>query len=619
MSRLRQAFAAAAFGAAALTSFGVFAQVLDGPPPPPPFAIPATPGAPSPPATGTTATPKAEPVSAGPTVETAIIVRDVVFAFGPATLKAPRIEILGARQSADEIAAALRAKDVAEARQRLRAFSARQVSAPRVTLSVDVENVRSQTDYVDVRLDDVADGRIGAASARAVAVEMHGAGDDVVAEMSGVSAERVDVAAALAIMFDAAPAGSAPLDLYGPFKIERYAVSSKAGETQMQGVTGGPARMTPGETPLIDVLTAIMRLKPDSDGPEQVTPMLKAARGLIAGMELAHARVETIEFKPKAGEESGVVVRLDGMWMRDMRRGLVSFGVEAMQVDSKNAATTAKAIELIDYDQLSVLDAVINMLSDPKAVSNLNPVTLIPKFGRVELGSLVSCKEAREECSDEAADFMVEGAALERASVGDGIDWRFDVKRFRTPASGDAPAAKGGWSSLVEWRPQGRSLSLREARLKIEGFGEASLSTAFENVLPDIFSGNRISAMIALTPMAARRAALRLVDDGAVAKLIAAEAKSTTPAKGVKAPAKPLSPAAARDALAKRIERETLTKGDAPALKTLANALGGFVRDPSAPLTLTITAEPAIGALDLVAAKAPDFLLRRLNIAAERK
>ncbi|QLP98114.1 MAG: hypothetical protein HZY79_13085 [Rhodoblastus sp.] len=73
----------------------------------------------------------------GPKVEAvgeAIVVRDAAFEFGPASLRAPRVEIFGSTLQPGEVAASLAAGE-ADAVARLRRFDAKEVIAPEVSFT----------------------------------------------------------------------------------------------------------------------------------------------------------------------------------------------------------------------------------------------------------------------------------------------------------------------------------------------------------------------------------------------------------------------------------------------------------------------------------------------------
>lgn len=579
----------------------------------------------------------------GPKVEAvgeAIVVRDAAFEFGPASLRAPRVEIFGSTLQPGEVAASLAAGE-ADAVARLRRFDAKEVIAPEVSFTFFGPTGRQETLYRDVRMTDVSEGRIARFTAASAEVTTN-ADVRISGEMSGLTAERIDFGAALALFFGPLASAATKATLYERMAIDRYVVTTNGDRMEMRGLTGAGFRMAATERPLGEALRAITALTKDSDA-DALTASLAAARTIMTALEIDETRVDSVDFV--SAQPNGARGRFDGLRLHELSGGRMSFALDAMRVESGDTATTLKGFALVGYDQLGALDAIGRFAGDAQALAEVNPAALIPGFRRVAIEEIAGCKPPREGCSVENADFALQGAALERAQVADGIDWRFAVSRLRLPASGETQATEGAVSSDVAWRPQARALSLREATLRLQGLGEARVSVDLENIMPQVFTEPRTAAALALTPAAARRVTLRLVDDGGVERLAArmaqnagangapdkaatkaranARVKSKTgergeassAATGKDAPA-PLAP---REALAQEAERQIARLGDAPALKVLAGALGAFLRVSSPPLLLTVVAEPAIGAINVIGLKDYRPLLHRLTVTSERR
>lgn len=586
----------------------------------------ATPAEP-PAAIAAPSTPAPVPAPA-PTVEAVgavIIVRDAAFEAGPASVRAPRIEIVGSTLGAGEIAALLTGEG--DPATRLRGFNAKEVTIPDLSFVLSLANGRQETRYRDLRLLDIAEGRIGRLTSASASVEATNPDYPVTGEMTGISVDRIDYGAALGLAFGPSTPGAPATTLYERFKIDRYAFKTGADTMEMRGLVGSGFRMASVGRPLVDLARDLSSVTKESD-PATAIAAIASARPILAAVELDETRIDSLDIV--SGKE-GAHARLDGMWVRDVRQGRVSLGLDAMRIDGKEASVTTRGLEILDYDQLGVLDAITKFGGSPQALADINPAALIPTFRRIAVASVVSCKPPREGCAAADADFVMEGAALERAQVAEGLDWTLAIKRFHTPASGDRPASDGATSGLIAWRPEARRLTLNHG-IKLQGYGEASASFDLENVMPQIFTEPRTAAMIALAPLAARRAGLRLVDEGGVDKIAAKaaeKAKADAPApkpgagqKGAKgkapnaAAAKPLAP---REALARQVESKLAGLGDAAAAKALASALAGFLRDSSTPLTVTVVAEPAIGAVNFLGLKDYRSLLLRLTTTSERR
>ena len=572
--------------------------------------------APSPPPI---ATPEAAaPIAFGRPIERAgdaLILREASFAFGPITLRAPRIEIFGATLSASEIAALLSSGDDPAAR--VARFTATSVALPRVEFIVEAGGVTQTTIYSGTRLESISNGRIGrmtVASAEMEGTDETGAPTSVV--IAGISSEGVDVAAGLRMFFGPPTTGGERLA--DRFAVETYAITMKDAAVKMRNMTAADYRAGAMKRPLKDILGELSSLSKDANG-GQIGAGMDLAREILPTVELESARIEGVEIAA-TGQQS--VARLTGAWLRDVKAGRASFGVDSIRFDGKDAVAMAAGFEVLDYDPSDVFRTFAQAVRDSAKLNDVNPVTLIPTFRRIALAKVLACKPAPQGCPDDEADFWMEDASLERAVVADGLDWRFAIKGFRTRAKGETPAGAGTASSVIEWRPDARALSLREARLTHDGYGEASVALDLQNVLPQIFTEGRSGALFALAPIALNRAALRLVDAGGVDKFAAEEAKVARIADRPKAKpgkGKPADRRSPRDILAARVARDISAMGAAPAVAALKDALVGFVRDSRQPLALTLTAKPAIGGVDFLGLKDAKALWNRVNVTSERR
>lgn len=574
------------------------AQTLSAPPPPPPIGTPSAPA----------------PFAFGRPIETAgaaLVLRDAHFTLGPATLRAPRVEILGSTLGAGEIAALLAQEG--DAPERPKRFDAALVAMPEAIVEMDAGALRQTTVYRDVLLRGVAQGRIGEASAASATIEAKSPESPLAATMTGVTSEDVEVGAGLRLLIGPAAPGAGAATIFKRFAVARYTAATRDGSTEIRNFSASGLRLANLGAPLFDLGARLAEIRRDAPI-RDFTQILAVARNILTAVELDAARFGFIGVEPATGKTK---VQFERAWLRDMRGGRFSIGVDAARIADDVSTTTIAGFELTDYDQIGVLDALARVAPDPEGIDRINPALLIPNFRRVALASVLSCKSQLADCEADAADVTVKDAELERVPVGGGLDWRFKIKSFRIPASGDARAWDGSVSGDVAWRPQAKTLSLREAALHLAGYGEARATLDAENVLPEAFTAPSPALVLALMPAAVKRFAFRLVDAGGVDRIAEQEARKTHAAKG-QAGAK--GKREARNLLAARIERDLAEAGDAPrAAKALIGAFGGFVRDPGRPLSVTIVAQPSIGALDIAALRNANALLRRLTVTSERR
>lgn len=601
--------------------------------PPPQVATPAQPApdglaAAQPPASART--PAAEKVG------DVITLRDVAVDVGVASLRASRVEIVGSDASAQDAAALFTARTPQELRARLATFSAKRIEAPELAVEIAAGALRYATTYRDVRIEGVAKGRMERVGATSAAVLLKTPDDEQTGEMTGLWSRGVNLDATLRLAAEGGDPKEGPQTLYEGFGVERYAFRSReAGEGEFVDMTGGPARMTPTQKPLIQIVRTAMDLASASKTEAGKDAAMRAAlpdfRAFVEGLEFDGGRAALVTAKPPGDKGE---IRLEGLSVRDMRRGSVTFALDAMKFDGPDAQTTLRGLEFRDYRQIWIFDILEKMASDPAGENSVNPIAFVPPFAKIGLESFYSCQPRRASCAAQDANFLLDGFAIVREPVADGLDTRFDLKRLRLSGAADLPEMDVAAAARIEYRREARTLALRELSASGVGWGRATAALSIENVLPQIFEEERTAAMIALTPLALTQARLRLVDEGGVDKSAAAmwaqqaerDAKASQDAKPAKNGAKSAPPKAktptsaeARAALADQIARDLSPAASTPAVKALMDALTGFVRDPAAPLALTATAKPSISGLDIVSGGDALALLRRVTISSERR
>lgn len=601
-------------------------------PPPPPIATPAQPepdwlagGQPPAPARA----PAAEKVG------DVITLRDVAVDIGVASLRAPRVEIVGSNGSAQDAAALFTAATPQELRARLASFSATRIEAPEVTIKDASSVLRYAATYRDLRIDGFVRGRIERIGAASAKVALTTPDDEQTGEMTGLWSRGVNLDAILRIAFEGGSPQAGPQTLYESFKVERYVfLSREAGDGEFAAVTGGAARMTPTAKPMIDIVRTAFGLADEMKNgasTDAFRAVVADVRALVEGLEFDGSRVARVTVRPPGDKGE---VRVDGLSVHDMRRGQVTFGVETIEFDGPDAQSTMRGLELRDYSQLWIFDLLGKIAANPAVGNDLNPIAVMPPFARVGVESFFVCQPRHASCAPQDAEFLLDGFSITREPVAEGLDTRFDLKRLRLKRAAELSDMDVAAAARIEYRREARTLALRELTVSGVGWGRATAALSIENVLPQLFEEGRTAAMIALTPLALTQARLRLVDEGGVDRAAATvwarqaerEAKTPQDAKPAKNGAKAARPKAktpttseARAALADQIARDLSPAAATPAVKALMDALAGFVRNPTAPLALTATASPSISGLDIVSGGDAPTLLRRVTISSERR
>lgn len=588
------------------------------------------------------------PAASGPRAERvgdAIVLRDATVAFFYGSVEIPRADIFGSPLSPQEIVALLDPASPTPWAERLAGFRASRIEIPAARSTTAVGALQATSTYRDIRVEGVADGVLKSVTVGTVDAQSRNGADTIAIEMVNMALRGVNAVGGLRLAFEAVPAGGPPIALHDAYTIERYVFSSKQGRGEMRGLSAEGARMAPTGRAFSDVLRSLAdfavtqsQLQADTSRggapPPAFLQALADLRALVAAVELDRARADSLRFgvNGEAGEgvsaqSQGAETVLEGLWLRDMRAGRASYGVEKLRVEQGGTLTTLGGFELIDLDQLWMFDLFAKLADDLALARDINPVALFPWFRRIALGAATSCKPPR--CGANEAAFLLDGFALDRVATAEGVDWRFAIKRLATEKTATAAASDGAYSASLGYRREARTLAVSDVTADVKGWGRASVALDVENVMPQLFEMRRTAAMIALTPLAARRAEVRLADAGGVDALAARLAQERADDKGKPrgqgrkpiAQAKgPQQRAAARAALAAKLEADIVAKwGEVAPVKAAAKALAAFVRDPSSPLTLTVKAEPALSAFDFIGGSDPSRALARLSVASERR
>ncbi|QLP98115.1 MAG: hypothetical protein HZY79_13090 [Rhodoblastus sp.] len=96
---------------------------------------------------------------------------------------------------------------------------------------------------------DVSEGRIARFTAASAEVTTN-ADVRISGEMSGLTAERIDFGAALALFFGPLASAATKATLYERMAIDRYVVTTNGDRMEMRGLTGAGFRMAATERPL---------------------------------------------------------------------------------------------------------------------------------------------------------------------------------------------------------------------------------------------------------------------------------------------------------------------------------------------------------------------------------
>jgi hypothetical protein len=264
------------------------------------------------------------------------------------------------------------------------------------------------------------------------------------------------------------------------------------------------------------------------------------------------------------------------------------------------------------------IETLGRIAADQTLVETINPSAYAPHIGKIELTGL-TVDTHDPEAKSRAPMRIGLGLLHVSREAAEAIRWKVALSFFSlSAASGDSrlkmlreigyDELEGGAQMTIEYRPAANEIAITDLRLAETGSGEASATATFANVTEAIFTSSPKIAALAALPVAFKKGELLLTNSGLIDKLVAWRAKNTKKA-----------PAQARADMVADVTRALKGLGETPSAKAFVKALTDFVAKPSEPLTIRLTADPGVSAIDAASVKPATDLWKKVKVEAIRR
>ncbi len=548
-----------------------------------------------------------------------VVVENLSVDTGLGVYRVGRLEATGVNMNAAELAALLRGEGEGALHERLRRLEAKELYAPEIEHEVNMFGVRQTMVIREVRIQNVAGGRIGRAVTDWGRSSGGVEGQRFEGERGRMTIEDVDVAGAAQLFLTGATPDGKPVTLYGAVKLDHMWSKQPQAEIELRDLSARGVRMGPTATPLIETLREMARLDPAAKAPPQETiatmgKMFAAYRSFEVDESSAASMRMTI-----AEGSTRVAVTMGPIALEKWRDGVLGLAaMDDVRVSGDAFALHFDRYELADFDMRPTIDTLGRIAADPSLVETINPSAYVPHIGRIELTGLTV--DTPDPDAKSRAPMRV-GLGLFHLSreAAEAIRWKLALSFFSlSAASGDSrlkmlreigyDELEGGAQMTIEYRPAANEIAITDLQLAETGSGEASATATFANVTEAIFTSSPKIAALAALPIAFKRGELRLTHSGLIDKLVAWRAKNAKKA-----------PAQARADMIADATKALKGLGETPSAKAFVKALTDFMAKPAEPLTLRLTADPGVSAIDAASAEPKTELWKKVKVEAVRR
>jgi hypothetical protein len=569
------------------------------------------------------------------------------FGTGGLSVVAPRVEVKGAVLEREAFRAALDGSSGEAAAIRMGKLDAREIVVPELIIEQTVGPQKQVTTYRALRLQSIAQGKVGMVEAASGTLAATGAPTGSVAgTFQATRIEALDLKQAARVLTEsAAPGASEPmLPLFGRLEQDGYALDMGAAGKVSLGKTisrGFSARV--GDQPLHTLFTRIMELaaaqekagsaKPDPAQAAEGRRLALAMLSLYQSISYGSGESRDLSVSVTAPAQAGA-----GPEPVEFKIARIAYGEEAPDKSGFAIVGLAFAgggargtIGLISHSGFSfdnTLAELKALLSRPDADLDLDAIDyrrFIPTLGTLRMAGFAVTAPQKGRPGRPApppVSIGLDSFELRTAEQFNGVPtsvaFSFDGLKAPVVEGPNNPAAKDllamGYRTLnlsakldLGWDQAKSELAIRSLSLGGAGMARFEAKGTLGNITKDLFASDVALAQVAALGATVRSLDATLQNQGLIEKLIENEAR--------KAGRKP-----------EDLRREyamiaslglSAMLGPSDAAKTLTGAVARFVARPG---TLTVQARPkaaaGLGLADVIALGDPTEILEKIDLQA---
>jgi hypothetical protein len=470
--------------------------------------------------------------------------------------------------------------------------------------------------YSGLALRDIKDGRIAAATIEQVAftanIRQNGKTEKIGGEFAGMAAYDVDSGAALAIFDPARANDDKYYQAYRQITAGAYTVSLPDGmRMRIDGITVDDVGLRPSKLQFPQLMAIIESVPPPGTKPTpaQTRDMLEKMAGIYEGLHVGNAEMRGLAMETPQGPLKLAAIRFN------LENGKIGeFALEGLDARSPTGPVKVGRFALKSLD-------VANLMRTSALVSNPaqkpSPDQL---FGLFLLLEGAEIKNLVAPYKDSTAQVNIEDLSLNWGQFVGPIPSK---AHLTAKMSGPIDATNPGLKMLVAagmdsvtmnadlgaaWTEGSRTFVLEPAMVELGGLLTASARVSLANVPREVFSTNPLQMAVMAAQIEAGTTDITLRDLGVVDLAVAQFAR-----------AHEVSPDAARRAIIENLRSAGATMATTnPDAMAITDALIRFIENPRGTLTVKLTPQGKVPAMQLVSALKTDLLaaLARFQVEA---
>ncbi len=546
------------------------------------------------------------------------VVENLSFDLGVGVYRIRRMEVIGSPMTGEEWRETLTGGQGVTA-DRLAALKADSISIPELEFEQTVGGTRQTVVYRDVILLNIAGGRIAQATASGGTVSGAVDGDSISGEFGPSTFAGIDVAGMARLFATGQTSDGKPVVAYESARFADYTLKMKKADIAIRGMSGGPVKMKPTGEPL-SAMFALFANVPAKPQPSEAFAIFGAASKLVRALSIGATSVDEMTMQIKEGADP-VTFTIAGMQMRDFEDAVVGSTVIQSVTAGNDAGFAMRLgpIEMRGYDIRPTLETLASIAADPSSLDSFNPMRMMPRIDHFSLRNFDVTSAAKDAPANAAPlKVTIDNISADRDLKADSLRWRLAHDRIRVSGEPGDKRLSGmqelGYSSLdmsfrtiFDW-----SWATGEASLTTDGSGAGmgvySARLDVSNLTEAIFTADRKIAAVAALPIAVRKAEVRLEDNGLIGAAVNLRARK-----------KKIEKSAARREMAAEARKGLDANKKLPFVDKIADALEAFLRDPKAPLRVTLTASPGVSIFDAVTSKQPEQVWSKVKVETSRQ